>query len=240
MKKLLLPVLIVFCLLVTSKYSLGQSTIDARDILGDIKNGKDVSFKNVKIVGDLDLTYYFEKKYEEKYDLKKSWFGSNNNVVEEIIESNIRFENCIFEDDVLAYIHDDYSDYTFIASFNNNVTFKNCKFEEKSTFKYSEFYSKTDFSESTFNEEANFKYAKFRQSIDFGNAFFDDDANFKYAKFKDGLNFSYTIFDRDLDLKYAKIDGDFSSTKMTVKYDLNVKYAKVNGESFSKYLLNQD
>lgn len=240
MKKFLPSTLIVFCLFVTGKYSFGQSTIDARDILDDIKHGKDVSYKNVKIVGDLDLTYYFEKKHEEKYEKRKSWFGSDNNVVEEIIESNIRFENCTFEDDVLAYIHDEYSDYTFSASFNNDVVFKNCKFEEKSAFKYSKFDSKTDFSESTFNEEANFKYAKFRQSANFGSAFFKDDANFKYARFKNGLNFSNTTFDRDLNLKYVKIDGNFSSANMKVKYDLDVKYVKVNGESFSKYLLSQD
>jgi hypothetical protein len=240
MKKLLLTALIAVCLLIAGNNTYGQSSVDARDILDDIKHGKDVSYKNVTIQGDLDLTYFFEKKYEEKYKERKSWFGSNDNVVEEIIDSSIRFENCTFQDDVLAYFHDEYSEYTFVASFNDDVIFKNCNFKEKSAFKYSEFDAKTDFSESTFNEEANFKYAKFRQSADFGGAFFDDNANFKYAKFRNGLNFSYTTFDRDLNLKYAKIYGDFSSSKMKVKYDLDVKYAEVNGESFSKYLLSED
>ncbi len=235
MKKLVLP-LLLFAIATTS---FGQ-TISADDILKDIKRGKDINYSNVTIEGTLDLTYYFEKKYEEDYSRKKSWFGSNENSVEEIIEVAINFTNCTFEDDVLAYYHDDGSDYTFIANFENDVVFKNCKFNNKTAFKYSEFEGASDFSESYFNDEALFKYAEFEKFADFGGAVFDDDANFKYAEFNKGLNFSYTSFDRDLNLKYAKIRGDFSSRKMSVRHDLDVKYTEINGESFSKYLLNED
>ena len=237
MKKTLLS-LILFTIASIS-FSFAQ-VISAEDILKDIKRGKDISYTNVTITGTLDLTYYFEKKYEEEYSKKKSWFGSDENSVEETIEVSINFTNCTFEDDVLAYYHDDRSEYTFVANFENDVIFKKCTFNNKSAFKYSEFEGESNFSESDFNEEALFKYAEFERFADFGGAVFNDDANFKYAEFNRGLDFSYTSFDRDLNLKYAKIRGDFSSRKMSVKYDLDVKYTEVNGESFSKYLLSED
>jgi len=235
MKNFILPIILL--VFVTTSY--GQ-TVSAENILRGIRRGEDINYQNATIKGTLDLTYYFEKKNEDKYSRKKSWFGSDENTVEETIEVSLNFVNCNFEDDVLAYFHDERTGYTFVANFENDVIFKGCKFNNKSAFKYSEFEGKSNFSESTFSEEALFKYAEFERLADFGGVFFDDDANFKYAEFNRGLDFSYTSFDRDLTLKYAKIKGDFSSTKMKVKYNLDVKYTEINGEGFSKYLLSED
>lgn len=215
--------------------SFSQKSVEASQIIEQIRRGESISIEDAVITGDLDFTFYFEKKYEDQYSRKKeNW---NDNSVKEMISGKIVFVNCVFRDGVLAYIHDEKTNYTFIASFENTVVFQNCIFEKESDFKYSSFEETADFNGSVFEEEALFKYAKFQDYADFGNSKFDDDANFKYAKFQEGLNFSGTIFKEDLNLKYAKINGEFNSKNMDVQDDLDVKYTKVNGESFSKYLI---
>ena len=230
-------VLMAFVLIGSS--ALAQTTIQASDILEDVRQGKEVSYENVEISGDLDFTFYFEKKNEDRYSRRRSW-ASSDNEVEEWVESKIRFVNCTFQDDVLAYYHDDRTEYTFTASFERSVEFVNCTFDGASAFKYSTFEEGADFSQSEFDEIALFKYAKFERSTSFQGAKFGDDANFKYAKFRQGLDFSSTRFNNDLNLKYAKIRGDFAHSDMDVRNDLDVKYTEVNGESFSKYLIKSE
>lgn len=224
-------------LLFTSSYLYAQNTVSASEIIEKVRNGESISYENVTVSGDLDFTFYFEKKHDDKYSRKSSFWKGGDNAVEEIIRSRISFVNCKFNDDVLAYINDDYTDFTFTASFDNGVVFKNCEFNRKSAFKYSTFEGETDFSGSDFDEEALFKYAKFEEYADFHEVNFSDDANFKYAKFRSGLDFSNATFREDLNLKYAKIDGDFKSDHMDIQEDLDVKYTEINGQSFSKYLL---
>jgi len=227
-----------FCILMLFTINaLAQKTISSNEIIEKARRGEPITYDNVIIEGTVDFTFYFEKKNEEEFSRKRSKWNDSNNSIEEMISSEIVFVDCIFKDGVIAYYHDDYTEFTFTASFSKVVVFKNCKFEEESAFKYSDFREKTDFSGSSFDEEALFKYAKFYDYADFHQAAFDDDANFKYAKFKNGLDFSNASFDKDLNLKYAKIDGDFKSDNMDIRDDLDVKYTEINGESFSKYLL---
>ena len=46
-------------------------------------------------------------------------------MLKEQIESSISFINCTFEDNVYAYYHDEDSEYTFVANFENDVIFSN-------------------------------------------------------------------------------------------------------------------
>jgi len=226
---------IVLSIMMSSTFVSAQNSVDASVIIEKARKGESIAYENVTITGDLDFTFYFEKKREDQYSSKKR--GWDDNSVEEIITSKIAFVNCTFKDGVLAYINDDRTDFTFTASFDNVVVFRNCKFEEESAFKHSSFDENVDFSGSTFDEEALFKYAKFEEYADFKEATFNSDANFKYAKFREGLDFSGTTFRRDLNLKYAKISGEFNAKGMDIQDDLDVKYTEINGESFSKYLI---
>jgi len=223
--------------IVIAHLAFGQNSVPASEIIEKARKGESISYENVTISGDLDFTFYFEKKNEDRYSRKKSGWNNDDNAVEETIASKIAFVNCTFNNRVLAYIHDERTEYTFTASFDNVVVFTSCKFEEESAFKYSEFNETVDFSQSTFEEEALFKYAEFDEYADFNGSVFREDANFKYAKFKSGLDFSNTTFEEDLNLKYAEINGDFKSKNMDVREDLDVKYTDINGQSFSKHLL---
>lgn len=252
--------LLSICLLIVSTITLGQSKVEASDIMNDIKNGKTISYNNVTISGVLDFTF-MDDALEKLPKRKRSWWGNNgNNKVEKIIDVSISFTNCTFEDDVLAYIPDEDSKYTFTASFREKVIFKNCKLEGKAMFKYSDFeelsdfsgtefsddntfkYAKflddTNFENTLFTESTTFKYAKFSNKVSFKSAIFEDFANFKYAKFYEGVSFEKVNFEEDLDIKYMEVSGDFNISKMKVGFDIDSKYTKINGKSFNKYLVS--
>jgi len=255
-----LKITLIICFLTTTVF-LAQKTVNASDILNDIKAGKSITYKNAKIVGILDFTYMDEAMQKLPKKRKNSWWGNKNtNEIKKLIEVGVSFENCTFEDDVLAYIPDEDSGYTFTASFEDIVIFKNCNFERKAMFKYSSFERDSDFSGSTFNDDSTFKYAKFdrdisfantkfvevatfkyskfRNNVSFANSVFEDSAIFKYTQFNDGVSFRNTDFQEDLNIKYMNVSGEFDITKMKVGYDVDSKYTKINGKSFNKYLLS--
>ena len=253
---------LIFCLLIVSTFSFAQKNIKASSIMKEIKAGNLISYQNATIVGALDLT--FMEEAIGKTPKKNSWFnwssGKSTNEIKKIIDVKISFINCIFKDDVLAYIPDEDSGYTFTASFENEAIFKNCTFERKAMFKYSRFKKDSDFSGSSFNDDSTFKYAKFDKNISFSNtkfnkvatfkyakfsknvsfseSIFEDTATFKYTKFNGGVSFKNTNFEEDLNIKYMNVSGDFNVTNMKVGYDIDSKYTKINGENFNKYLIS--
>ena len=254
MKNIITIVAVLFCLT-----TYAQKTIDASDIIRDVKNGKSVTISNATINGVLDFTFMDEAL--PKLPKRKSWWNNGgSNSIEKQITNKVSFVNCTFNDDVLAYIPHEKSGYTFIANFEDEVVFKECVFKQKAMFKYSDFERNTDFSNTKFNDDSTFKYAKFERDITFENTFFDEPATFKYADFKqhvsfenstfnesaifkysefnNGVSFKNVKFEEDLNIKYAKVNGDFNITNMDVAYDIDSKYTRINGKSFSKYLLS--
>ena len=249
----------LIAVLLVSTITLAQTTINASDILNDIKAGKDVVYNNVTIKGDLDFTF-MDEALPKLPERKKWWNNGGSNIVDKAITGKISFTNCTFKDNVLAYIPHEKSGYTFTANFEDAVIFTNCTFEEKAMFKYSTFERNSDFSGSKFLGDSTFKYAKFERDIAFENTKFDEPATFKYTKFdnfvsfknsvfretatfkytkfNDGVSFNNVNFKEDLNLKYANVRGDFDITGMEVAYEIDSKYTKINGKSFNKHLLN--
>ncbi|AUC83986.1 hypothetical protein CW731_01175 [Polaribacter sp. ALD11] len=257
--------LLAISFFLVNSISYAQRTVKASAIMKDIKAGKSISIENTTIEGVLDFTYMDDAMEKLPRKRKSSWFNwsSNNssNEIKKMIDVKISFINCTFKEDVLAYIPDEDSGYTFIASFEDIAIFKNCNFERKAMFKYSRFERDSDFSNSTFDDENTFKYAKFDKNIDFSNTLFNEAATFKYAKFSknvsfsnatfkdsatfkytqfnDGVSFKNTKFEEDLNIKYMKVSGDFNISNMDVAYEIDSKYTEINGRSFSKYLIDK-
>ena len=253
--------LITLTCLFLSTIFFAQNIVEASDIMKDIKAGKSISYQNAKIVGTLDFT--FMDAASEKLPRKKRsfWWGNGNssNDVKNKIVVDISFVNCTFKNDVLAYIPNEDSGYTFTADFEQLAIFKNCNFEKKAMFKYSSFEKKSDFSGSNFDDDTTFKYANFEKdtsfentrftetatfkytefdrNVSFSNSVFEDEAIFKYTKFKNGVSFNNTNFEENLDIKYMEVSGNFDISKMKVGFDIDYKYTTINGRSFNKYLL---
>ncbi|MEQ9443667.1 MAG: pentapeptide repeat-containing protein [Cyclobacteriaceae bacterium] len=253
MRLLFIP--IVF--LAGASFSYAQQRVDARDIIQRINQGESVSYENVEIEGDLDLTNLDNRRQTES---SKGWFGDSNDTYESSVEGAISFVNCTFLDDVIAYYHDDDEEDTFIAHFEDDAVFRKCTFRQASEFKYSEFSEDADFSGTVFEEEANFKYAEFSEAPTFASTVFEDDANFKYAEFPAETNFTAVVFDDEANFKYAEFPrgasfeeavfndlANFKYTKfrtplnmqnVSFNGDEDFKYTKVDGQSFTSYLLN--
>lgn len=228
--------LILFAFLCSTNV-IAQQTVNASDIMRDIKMGKTVSYDNVTVTGTLDMTYMNEKLPD--LPKRKSWWkNGGTNSVEQQIEGSISFTNCTFEDNVYAYFHDEDSEYTFIANFENDVRFTNCTFKGEALFKYSEFERNADFKGSKFGDRTTFKYAKFEENVSFANTVFDEDAIFKYTEFRNGVSFNKANFRDNLDIKYTNVKGEFDISNMTVSNDIDSKYTKINGKGFNKHLLD--
>jgi hypothetical protein len=217
--------------------AFAQNTVQASDIMKDIEKGKSISYENTTIEGVLDFTFMDEKLPD--LPEKSKWYNNGgSNTVDESTAVSISFVNCIFKDDVLAYIHIERSGYTFTADFDKDVVFKNCEFSRNAMFKYSNFDREANFEGSKFLRESTFKYAEFDEKANFSNTQFADDATFKYAEFDEGVSFENAIFEESLNIKYMNARGDFDIAGMKVRDDIDSKYTKVNGKDFTTYLLN--
>lgn len=249
--------LVLIALFLACSGHLFAQTVDANEIIRKAKNGEDVRYENVTIDGVVDLTPYYDEIDELP---KRGLFSSGDNKIENTIKGKITFINCEFEDNFIAYYHDDRSEYTFISHFDGEVTFKDCTFRRDAAFKYSEFREGADFSNTTFGDNSNFKYAEFKdestfeksrfeedsdfkyaefdEMVNFANAVFKEDANFKYAEMEDGVKFTNTIFDGFWNIKYTEMDRDVDLEGIKVNDDLDAKYTKINGRSFNRHLLS--
>ncbi|MEO9869210.1 pentapeptide repeat-containing protein [Ekhidna sp.] len=232
--KLRIAMLLLFGIFVIRGFA--QTSVSASQIMEDIREGKSISYENATIVGELDFTYMAEKMPDLPRK-SKWWNNGGSNTVEESIGVNVSFKNCTFEEDVLAYIHDERSGYTFTADFDKDVIFQNCNFQRNSMFKYSDFDGKADFSGSEFQRETTFKYAEFDEKADFSEVKFEDDATFKYAEFDEGASFKNATFKESWNIKYMKARGDFDIAGLDVRDDVDAKYTKINGQSFTSYLI---
>lgn len=214
-----------------------SNTVNASEIMDAIKKGKEVSYENVMVTGVLDFTF-MDEKLPDLPTRRRWWRSGGDNTVNEVIESKITFVNVTFAQDVIAYYHDDRSEYTFTADFENDVVFKDCTFERDAMFKYSEFERNASFQGSEFMDDTTFKYAHFEEKVSFTGTKFDEDAIFKYTKFRRGVSFEEARFERSLDMKYTEVRGDFDIKGLYVRWDIDTKYTKINGRGFSKYMLD--
>lgn len=233
--KIRITMLILFSLFLLRGFA--QSSVNASQIMMDIREGKNISLENMTIVGDLDFTY-MDEKLPDLPRKSRWWNNGNSNTVEESIDVAVTFKNCTFEGDVLAYIHEDKSGYTFVADFDRDVVFSDCTFNANAMFKYSDFDGKVDFSGADFQRKSTFKYAEFDERADFSDSRFDDDATFKYAQFDEGASFKHAVFEESWNIKYMKARGEFDITGLEVRDDIDAKYTKINGKSFTNYLVN--
>ena len=246
---------IILAIALLSITAAAQSRVDAKDILKIIDEGKAVDYRDVTIMGDLDLTKLQDMTPDK--DNKRS--RSSTDTFWYHVRSPLTFVDCTFKGDVIAYYHDDRKNETHNAVFHEDVSFQGCEFRKASAFKYSKFHKGADFMKTTYRKEALFKYTEFSTEVSFAGSTFADDANFKYtefpknvdlkdAEFHELANFKYTEFPRGVNFKNAVFRGDanFKYTKFSEPFDfegtefegsVDFKYTKLEGKSFTLYLL---
>jgi len=257
-KKMKILKIFIVLMLAVPIISLAQNRVQAEDIIDQINAGRDVSYKDAVIVGDLDFRTLDDVTADKP--LRKSRIVRLSTQSYSChVRSSLSFIDCTFKGDVLAYIHLNKKNDTYNAVFCEDVNFEGCEFEEASAFKYAKFQKKANFENTTyeeealfkyaefstdvsfkgsnFNNDANFKYVKFPEAVDFEQTLFRDYANFKYAKFPEGVNFENAEFQGDADFKYTKFSEPLNFDGVEFERDADFKYTKINGRSFTSYLL---
>ena len=236
--------------------AVAQSPISAETIINQINQGQSVEYSNVEVDGVLDFTNLENRHLEES---SGGWFGNSNDTYESDVDVSISFTDCTFRDDVLAYYHDDDDEDTFIANFEEDVTFAGCTFTRASEFKYSKFSEEANFPGAIFKRDANFKYAEFSEAPVFAQVVFQNEANFKYAEFPENASFASVIFEQEANFKYADFPegttfesavfnslANFKYSKFETPLNLNnvsfngsedFKYTEVDGEEFTTFLM---
>ena len=91
--------ILIFFISFLSTASFAQKTIEASDLMEDIKKGKTISINNTTVVGTLDFTF----KLEGKHVFKQKWineFQDEQNPYFNILQNKEAFRNgrrnCIF------------------------------------------------------------------------------------------------------------------------------------------------
>jgi len=239
-------------------FSLAQNRVQAEDIIDQINAGRDVSYRDAIIVGNLDFRALDGVTADKP--LRKSnriWRSTQSYSCH--VRSSLSFINCTFMGDVLAYVHLDKKNETYNAVFYDDVNFEGCEFEKASAFKYAKFMNKANFARTTyeeealfkytkfstdvsfvgsvFNRDANFKYVNFPEKVDFKQTVFQAYANFKYAKFPEGVNFEDAEFQRNADFKYTKFSEPLNFDGVEFEGDADFKYTKIDGRTFTTYLI---
>jgi len=218
MKKCL--IICVGVLLITG-ITLSKTSINADDIINMIDSGKSVTLEETEIIGKLDLTKIMDKELETSRHNRNS-----TEVYIYHVRTSLSFINCTFQDDVIAYYHDEWKNETHNVVFHEDTSFKGCEFRGESAFKYSKFYKKADFSKTSYHREALFKYTKFSTEVPFKGSVFQREANFKYTEFKEKGDFENCEFFNDADFKYTKFKEGVSFKNAEFQDLANFKYTK--------------
>lgn len=228
---------VILLLAIPAAFCQAQTRVKASDIIAQINAGKAVEYDNAIIEGELDLTNLENRRMERS---SSGWFGfGGDGLFESQVEVPIKFTNCTFEDDVLAYYHLEHRNETYVAHFEKDVVFNRCEFRRGSEFKYSEFNRIAVFEGSTFRREANFKYAEFSEGPLFSSVRFERGANFKYTEFPRGTSFAKSTFEGLADFKYTKFRSPLNMDGVAFRGEEDFKYTKIDGQSFTSYLLRR-
>lgn len=226
MKNLLATFLFV---LVSQAVTVAQQTVGASEIIEKINRKEAVSYQNVIITGDLDLTNLANRR-----EMREGNQLSGTQEFLSVVNVPMSFKKCVFKGKVLAYRSEDkdrkllkISNVIYNTNFTEAVTIEDCTFEQEAAFKYSTFDERAIFTGNVFRDYALFKYTKFQQTADFSNSTFRGEADFKYTKFSEPSFFRHTAFDKSADFKYTKFNErvDFSQARFDSHADF--KYTKL-------------
>ncbi|HTH56587.1 MAG TPA: pentapeptide repeat-containing protein [Cyclobacteriaceae bacterium] len=221
---------ILVCLTFTAAFA--KDKVKASDIIKQINKGQAVEYANVEIEGDLDFTNLENERQVG------NWVTSfDNGTYRSKVEVAVKFTECIFLGDVLAYYNIPRKHETHIAHFEKDAIFKNCTFQKASEFKYSEFNGVANFEGCVFNEAANFKYAQFSNGPLFANTKFESGADFKYTKFPRETSFEKATFHGLANFKYTKFRSPLNMKGVAFEGSEDFKYTRIDGKSFTSYLV---
>lgn len=229
MKKILL---IVTSFLVVNSLALADDTVSSSDIIHKLNSGLNIYYENVTIRGPLDFTKIsnIAKQTTSRGSMRSAEDKVNRYVV--YVEPAISFVNCVFEDEINAYVHryDNDEKVTIISTvFDRHVNFKKCEFRENVNFYYTEIDGECSFDDCIFKKKAEFFEVNFKSNSSFRRTKFFQLTNFKGATFYSSAIFYKTeFFSNETYLDYIDFYGmtSFAEVKFSNEtIDMNESYS---------------
>ncbi len=235
-KLFFLPLLFISYFALTNCTAAHKEFIQAEDIINQIKSKKNVFYSNKLIKGKLDFTV-----------LDAYVISSNASKID--IEVAVTFDNCKFEEDVIAYAKSDKGKVTFVE-FSKCLSFNDCVFEKQIQFREiivkglfnltkcqvqgevgmegSQLHSSYSFfTETKFKAETRFQRLRVLGHTDFLKTEFWEKASFQLADFDGNVMFADAVFNKNLDFSLALF-----SKKLILNNSLFYGYVDFSNASF--------
>ncbi|MFQ3575402.1 MAG: hypothetical protein SNJ77_03100 [Cytophagales bacterium] len=230
--------LLFFCLLFFAcSNSDASEKISSTKVLDLVKKGKPVFIQNKTIVGVLDFT-----------ELKSLLYPSLPRLNSVEIPVAIYFENCTFDDEIVAYKIS--NGMAINVVFQKTLTFFSCTFKSKVFLKEIEVRGESNFeknvfqkdfflegsrffginvvfNETTFKNKTNFSRVIFEGKTSWRNITFEEETTFQNTDFKDSFFMADAIFNKNLDFSLATF-----RKKMSFNHVTTIDFVDFTGSSF--------
>jgi hypothetical protein len=164
--------------------------VDAAQILARIESNEPVSYDDVSISGNLDLSR-LDGPVRQPLKITNCTFLGLANFEEVTFEELLDFRGITFE---------------------RNASFAKAQFQGDANFGGARFSNDTDFRFTRFDRSVSFSKAKFGGLVSFANAQFAGNANFESTEFSDDAKFDLVQLSRPVTFMNAVFSGDLSFT----------------------------
>jgi hypothetical protein len=180
--------------------------VGASQIVTEIEANQAVSYDNVFVLGNLDLSK-LTGPVRQSVEITNS-----------IIQGPANFERVTFGD--LMDFHG--------TTFQGNASFAKARFQGDANFGSTRFFGNTDFRFARFDSAVSFSLARFDGVVSFANSQFDGNAVFEGSNFDTDAKFDLVQFSRPVTFRGAIFSGDASITNSqfsgtTIFMDSNFK-----------------
>jgi hypothetical protein len=191
-----------------------------------IKSGEDVFYKDVTFDQDIDFTQFNKNLISE-------------GVYQVRIISSVTFQNCTFNGKVTTYKKDNDNTIT-LTSFQSNLSFIGCIFNNEVSFRASSVLGRADFTNAAFFKGASFEECTFFQNAYFRASIYYKELRFQNAVFMQKANFLNAEFDTTTSFQQAHFhsEAQFSSTKFIGYADFGL--ISCQGNFFINYAVFYD
>jgi hypothetical protein len=209
-----------------------QQEVGAAQILTEIEANQAVSYDNVSVSGDLDLSKLTgpvrqsvtitNSTIQGPADFERATFGDLMDFQGTIFQDNASFAKARFQGDANfgGARFSGNTDFRF-ARFDSSVSFSRARFDRIVSFANSQFDGNAVFEGSNFNSDAEFELVQFSRPVTFMGAVFSGDASitnsqfsgttiFMDSNFKGNADFAGTQFVRDAIFRSSHFYGGSS------------------------------
>jgi len=178
-----------------------SATVEASQIIEDMKAGKNLLIENKTVNGDIDFTALGGSTKESP--------GLNRVYV----SSAVSFVNCIFNGRISSYSSS--NDLATLCDFSKSLSFLECQFKEDVLFRESIFHSNVIFNKSFFVKKATFEGSRFMGEAQFNGVSFGEEARFQNIFFYNKTNFMDAAFGKTAYFQSSNFyaDAQLSTTR---------------------------